>query len=61
MALWTLAFLGPRAFAGVVDGALADGFGVPVATLCLAAAPLAAAMLLRHVQTPTIEPIPPPA
>lgn len=61
MAIWTLAFLGPRAFAGVVDGALADAIGVAWAAACLAAVPLLGAVLLRRVEAPTIEPVPPPA
>ena len=36
MALWSVAFLGLRPFASIVDGAIAGGFGVRVAGVCLA-------------------------
>ncbi len=61
MALWTIAFLGPRAIAGVVDGLLADEVGVAVAAAALASVAFGAAVLLRRVATPTGEPVPPPA
>jgi MFS family permease len=43
MALWSVAFLGLRPFASLVDGALAATFGVRVAGVCLALPALAAA------------------
>ena len=36
MALWSVAFLGLRPFASLVDGAIAEAFGVRVAGVCLA-------------------------
>src|SRR5204863_8518138 len=36
MALWSVAFLGLRPIASLLDGALAGGFGVRVAGVCLA-------------------------
>jgi len=42
MALWTVAFLGVRPFASLVDGALAAAFGVRVAGVALALPALAA-------------------
>lgn len=44
MALWSVAFLGSRPLAAVVDGALADLLSVPVALLAAGAVPLAAAV-----------------
>jgi hypothetical protein len=35
MALWSVAFLGLRPLASLVDGALAGAFGVRVAGVCL--------------------------
>jgi MFS family permease len=43
MALWSVAFLGLRPLASIVDGALAGTFGVRVAGVCLAAPALLAA------------------
>jgi MFS family permease len=43
MALWSVAFLGLRPFASLLDGALAATFGVRVAGVCLALPALAAA------------------
>jgi len=60
-ALWTLAFLGPRAVAAVIDGALADAIGPRPTTVIFASVALAAAVFLRRVETPKGEPIPPPA
>lgn len=60
-ALWTLAFLGPRAIVAVADGALADLLGPRTATLCFAAVALVAAIALRHVTPSTEEPVAPPA
>jgi MFS family permease len=60
-ALWTLAFLGPRAFAGVLDGLLADALGTGTAAVVLASVAIGAAVLLRRVATPHVDPISPPA
>jgi MFS family permease len=43
MALWSVAFLGLRPLASLVDGAIAGAFGVRVAGVCLALPALAAA------------------
>jgi MFS family permease len=43
MALWSVAFLGLRPLASIVDGAIAGGFGVRVAGVCLAVPALALA------------------
>ena len=43
MALWSVAFLGLRPFASLVDGAIAGAFGVRVAGVCLAIPALAGA------------------
>ena len=43
MALWSVAFLGLRPFASIVDGAIASGFGVRVAGIVLALPALACA------------------
>ena len=43
MALWSVAFLGLRPLASIVDGAIAGTFGVRVAGVCLAIPALAAA------------------
>jgi hypothetical protein len=45
MALWTVAFLGLRPFASIVDGAIAGSFGVRVAGVVLAVPALTAAAL----------------
>lgn len=60
-ALWTLAFLGPRALVAVVDGTLADHVGLRGATAVFACVSLAAALALRRVQPEAGEPVPPPA
>jgi MFS family permease len=44
MALWSVAFLGLRPFASLVDGAIAGGFGVRAAGVCLAVPALAGAV-----------------
>ncbi len=46
MALWSIAFLGLRPIASLVDGALAGAFGVRVAGVVLAMPALATALLL---------------
>jgi predicted MFS family arabinose efflux permease len=46
MALWGVAFLGVRPLASLVDGAIANAFGVRVAAVALAAPALAAAAAL---------------
>jgi MFS family permease len=46
MALWSVAFLGLRPIASLVDGALASAFGVRVAGVCLAIPALLGAMLV---------------
>jgi MFS family permease len=43
MALWSVAFLGLRPIASLLDGAIAGGFGVRVAGVCLAIPALAGA------------------
>ncbi len=45
MALWSVAFLGLRPFASLVDGALAASYGVRVAGVCLALPALAGAVV----------------
>ena len=54
MALWSVAFLGLRPVASLLDGALADAFGVRAAGVVLALPPLAcaAAILLLKRQVP---------
>jgi MFS family permease len=48
MALWSIAFLGLRPLASLVDGAIASGFGVRVAGVALSLPALAAALLLAR-------------
>ncbi len=48
MALWSIAFLGLRPFASLLDGAIADVAGVRVAGVVLALPALAAALLIRR-------------
>jgi MFS family permease len=60
-ALWTLAFLGPRFFASVADGALADAVGARVATASFAIVALVAAAFMRRVEAVKGEPVHPPA
>ncbi len=50
MALWSIAFLGLRPVASLVDGAIAGAFGVRVAGIVLALPALATAVLLRRRQ-----------
>jgi predicted MFS family arabinose efflux permease len=56
MALWSIAFLGLRPFASLVDGLVADAFGVRVAGVLLALPALLTAVLiarrLRRVAAP---------
>ena len=62
MALWTVAFLGPRVAAAVVDGALADRFGPHVAAACFALPVLGAAWFVRRYTPPAgTEPVAPAA
>ena len=62
MSLWLLSFLGPRVFAALIDGALADSFGPHVATACFAAPVIAAGWLVRRAIPPTtVEPVAPAA
>lgn len=48
MALWSIAFLGLRPFASLVDGAVADALGVRTAGVLLALPALAAALLIAR-------------
>jgi MFS family permease len=50
MALWSVAFLGLRPFASIVDGAIAGAFGVRVAGVCLALPALAGVAALLAVR-----------
>ncbi len=52
MALWSVAFLGPRVIASVIDGALTDAFGPHVAVASFALPALAFAYLLRRMTPP---------
>jgi MFS family permease len=62
MALWTLSFLGPRVFAAVLDGSLADSAGPHIATALFAIPALAAAWFVRRSMPPTsVEPVAPAA
>jgi MFS family permease len=56
MALWTVAFLGLRPFASLVDGAIAGAFGVRAAGVVLALPALAAALVLARMVGPTAGP-----
>ena len=49
MALWTVAFLGLRPAASLVDGAVAGAFGVRAAAVCLALPALAGATFIGFV------------
>jgi MFS family permease len=49
MALWSVAFLGLRPIASLVDGAIAGGYGVRVAGICLAIPALAGAAAIIAV------------
>jgi MFS family permease len=48
MALWSIAFLGLRPFASIVDGALAAAFGVRVAGIVLALPALVGALVIMR-------------
>jgi hypothetical protein len=48
MALWSIAFLGLRPFASLVDGAIAASFGVRVAGVVLSIPALLAAVMLAR-------------
>jgi MFS family permease len=50
MALWSIAFLGLRPIASLVDGALAAAFGVRVAGIVLALPALAGALLILRLR-----------
>jgi hypothetical protein len=52
MALWSIAFLGLRPFASLLDGAVAAAAGVRVAGIVLALPALAAALLLLSPLAP---------
>lgn len=52
MALWSVAFLGSRPLAAVLDGVVADAVSIPAATTLVALAPLAAALLLQRLPSP---------
>jgi MFS family permease len=58
MALWSVAFLGLRPVASLVDGAIAGAFGVRVAGVCLAlpALAMAAVVALRAAKSPQTAP-----
>jgi hypothetical protein len=59
MALWSVAFLGVRPFASLVDGALASSFGVRVAGVVMALpALLAAAAVFRFARRRVTAPAP---
>ena len=60
-AIWTLAFLGPRAAGSVIDGWAADRIGPGVTTILFGSVALVAALFLRRIETTTAEPVPPPA
>ena len=49
MALWSIAFLGLRPVASLVDGAIASAFGVRVAGVVLTVPALVAAVLLTRL------------
>jgi len=50
MALWSVAFLGLRPVASLIDGALAGAFGVRVAGVCLALPAIACAALILRLR-----------
>jgi hypothetical protein len=52
MALWSIAFLGLRPVASLVDGAIASAFGVRVAGVVLALPALGAVVLLTRLPPP---------
>ena len=49
MALWSVALLGSRPFAALVDGSVADLFGITTALLLAGAVPLLAAVGLTRM------------
>jgi MFS family permease len=59
MALWTIAFLGPRPIAAVIGGALGDAIGPHIATALFAIPALGAAWFVRRTDPPAVEPVPP--
>lgn len=68
MALWTVAFLGLRPIASILDGAIAAAFGVRAAGVALALPALGAAIALAVIARPDLRPLgprdrpaPPPA
>jgi len=50
MALWSVAFLGLRPLASLLDGTIAGAFGVRAAGVCLAIPALAAAALILRLR-----------
>ena len=63
MALWSVAFLGLRPLASLLDGTIAGAFGVRVAGVCLAVPALAAAAVIVRLRDRPIsrtEPLAPP-
>ncbi len=52
MALWSVAFVGMRPLSSLVDGALADVFGVRVAGVCLALPVVAAGLTILALDRP---------
>jgi MFS family permease len=61
MALWSLAFLGTRPLAGLVDGRLADMFSPHVAAAVFAIPAVVAAVIVRRGTVIGAAPSPPPA
>ncbi|WCO65145.1 MFS transporter [Iamia majanohamensis] len=55
MALWSVALLGSRPFAALVDGSVADLTTTSTALCVAGAVPIVAALLLRRVRTPDTE------
>jgi MFS family permease len=60
MALWSLAFLGPRPVAGIIDGRLADALSPHWATLAFAVPALVAAVIVRRGTLRGGSPVAPP-
>ena len=54
MALWSVAFLGLRPLASLIDGAIAGAFGVRAAGVTLAVPALAAAGAIYFLQRITV-------